>query len=338
MVKTALAAGTVKMKAEGSVKLTYHSVDVNHGFSILSDSKSMDSPADANAGYRPDAGRIEVLGVDARSEDDDIRLVIERNTGVLFQDGALFSSLTVGENVQVPLKEHHPDVPDSLRYELAAESEAGGPARRCDREAALAIVRRHAQACGPGARARAGSAAAVPRRTHRGPGPDRCRRVRRTDPHAAARAGAHGVPGHARSRHAVCDLRSRGGDRRPAGGHQCAHRGGGACDHPWVRAYFHGPRARAARGGDMAAMADRRSDGNQGQLRPDRRVHHRDQHLRPAVRPVGRQLVVRARMEELPRRLQRAGDRPVRRRERPLQRHQRGTIARSAWRRTIRAR
>ena len=36
------------------------------------------------------------------------RLHIERNTGVLFQDGALFSSLTVGENVQVPLKEHHP--------------------------------------------------------------------------------------------------------------------------------------------------------------------------------------------------------------------------------------
>jgi phospholipid/cholesterol/gamma-HCH transport system ATP-binding protein len=38
---------------------------------------------------------------------------------VLFQDGALFSSLTVGENVQVPLKEHHPDLLDSLRYELA---------------------------------------------------------------------------------------------------------------------------------------------------------------------------------------------------------------------------
>ena len=45
--------------------------------------------------------------------------MIERNTGVLFQDGALFSSLTVGENVQVPLKEYHRDLPDSLRYELA---------------------------------------------------------------------------------------------------------------------------------------------------------------------------------------------------------------------------
>jgi phospholipid/cholesterol/gamma-HCH transport system ATP-binding protein len=67
----------------------------------------------------PDAGEIEVLGVDARSDANEDRLAIERNIGVLFQDGALFSSLTVGENVQVPLQEHHPDLPDSLMYELA---------------------------------------------------------------------------------------------------------------------------------------------------------------------------------------------------------------------------
>jgi phospholipid/cholesterol/gamma-HCH transport system ATP-binding protein len=68
---------------------------------------------------RPDAGEIEVLGVDALSEDADDRRHIERRTGVLFQDGALFSSLTVGENVQVPLKEHYSELPDSLRYELS---------------------------------------------------------------------------------------------------------------------------------------------------------------------------------------------------------------------------
>ncbi len=67
----------------------------------------------------PDAGTIEVLGVDGRSRADADRQHIERNTGVLFQDGALFSSLTVGENVQVPLKEHHPELPESLLYELA---------------------------------------------------------------------------------------------------------------------------------------------------------------------------------------------------------------------------
>jgi phospholipid/cholesterol/gamma-HCH transport system ATP-binding protein len=37
----------------------------------------------------------------------------------LFQDGALFSSLTVGENVQVPLKEHHRELPERWHYELA---------------------------------------------------------------------------------------------------------------------------------------------------------------------------------------------------------------------------
>ena len=68
---------------------------------------------------RGDAGSIEVLGLDALSEDPDDRRHIERRSGVLFQDGALFSSLTVGENVQVPLKEYYPDLADSLRYELA---------------------------------------------------------------------------------------------------------------------------------------------------------------------------------------------------------------------------
>jgi phospholipid/cholesterol/gamma-HCH transport system ATP-binding protein len=59
------------------------------------------------------------MGTDALSDEPDDRLRIERDTGVLFQDGALFSSLTVGENVQVPLREHQPELPDTLRYELA---------------------------------------------------------------------------------------------------------------------------------------------------------------------------------------------------------------------------
>lgn len=67
---------------------------------------------------KPNAGRIEVLGIDAMSDREDDRLAIERNTGVLFQDGALFSSLTVGENVEVPLKEHA-ELEETLRYELA---------------------------------------------------------------------------------------------------------------------------------------------------------------------------------------------------------------------------
>ncbi len=67
----------------------------------------------------PAAGQIQVLGVDARDPTPRVRRHIERNSGVLFQNGALFSSLTVGENVQVPLKEHYPYIDKSLCYELA---------------------------------------------------------------------------------------------------------------------------------------------------------------------------------------------------------------------------
>jgi len=67
---------------------------------------------------RPDAGEIEVLGIDTLTASSAQRLQIQRQTGVLFQDGALFSSLTVGENIALPLKEHHPNLPDNLRESL----------------------------------------------------------------------------------------------------------------------------------------------------------------------------------------------------------------------------
>ena len=54
----------------------------------------------------PAAGRIEVFGRDLASLGRAERRDIEERWGVLFQDGALFSSLTVAQNVQVPLKEH----------------------------------------------------------------------------------------------------------------------------------------------------------------------------------------------------------------------------------------
>jgi phospholipid/cholesterol/gamma-HCH transport system ATP-binding protein len=66
----------------------------------------------------PQAGTIEVLGVDALSTDVQERLKIEKNSGVLYQNGALFSSLTVAENVMVPLKEHHA-LPLDLVHDLA---------------------------------------------------------------------------------------------------------------------------------------------------------------------------------------------------------------------------
>ncbi|MHC5652781.1 ABC transporter ATP-binding protein [Stappia sp.] len=52
------------------------------------------------------AGTIEVFGTDLDQASADERNAIERRWGVLFQQGALFSSLTVRQNVQVPMIEH----------------------------------------------------------------------------------------------------------------------------------------------------------------------------------------------------------------------------------------
>ena len=52
------------------------------------------------------SGRIEVLGVDLDAADDATRRGIERRWGVLFQHGALFSSLTVRQNIQFPIREN----------------------------------------------------------------------------------------------------------------------------------------------------------------------------------------------------------------------------------------
>jgi len=51
-------------------------------------------------------GKISVLGTDVTSCSDAERRAIERRWGVLFQQGALFSSLTVRENLQFPIREY----------------------------------------------------------------------------------------------------------------------------------------------------------------------------------------------------------------------------------------
>ena len=51
-------------------------------------------------------GTIKVLGIEMTAADEDARRAVERNWGVLFQQGALFSSLTVKENIQFPMREY----------------------------------------------------------------------------------------------------------------------------------------------------------------------------------------------------------------------------------------
>ncbi len=62
----------------------------------------------------PSAGKIEVLGKDTENLSESEILSLQARWGMLFQDGALFSSLTVLENIKVPLKEHTRLPPDLI--------------------------------------------------------------------------------------------------------------------------------------------------------------------------------------------------------------------------------
>jgi phospholipid/cholesterol/gamma-HCH transport system ATP-binding protein len=67
----------------------------------------------------PTAGSIEVLGRSITNAQDDDDIDIRARWGVLFQGGALFSTLTVAENVEVPLIEFYPEIEPELRHEIA---------------------------------------------------------------------------------------------------------------------------------------------------------------------------------------------------------------------------
>ena len=67
---------------------------------------------------RPAAGTIEVLGRDMARLGDRERRAVQARWGVLFQNGALFSSMTVAENIQVALRERF-DLDRALLGELA---------------------------------------------------------------------------------------------------------------------------------------------------------------------------------------------------------------------------
>nr|WP_218569837.1 ABC transporter ATP-binding protein [Pseudomonas sp. Hp2] len=196
----------------------------------------------------PDAGRIEVLGVDARSDAPEDRRHITRNTGVLFQDGALFSSLTVGENVQVPLKEHHREFPERWYYELALLKVklAGLPAD--------ALNKLPSQLSG-GMRKRAGLARALaldpPLLFLDEP-------TAGLDPIGAAAFDqliltlqqALGltvflITHDLDTLYTICDRVAVLADRKVVATAPLAEIE--KIDHPWIQEYFHGPRARAAR-------------------------------------------------------------------------------------------
>jgi phospholipid/cholesterol/gamma-HCH transport system ATP-binding protein len=69
--------------------------------------------------HRPDSGSIRVLDTELQQIGDDAALALRQRWGVMFQHGGLFGSLTVIENIGLPLREHT-GLDDGLIDEIAA--------------------------------------------------------------------------------------------------------------------------------------------------------------------------------------------------------------------------
>ncbi len=199
-----------------------------------------------------DAGRIEVFGEDPDELEGAARRALERRWGVMFQDGALFSSLSVAQNVKAALRAHF-DLPADLLVELAALKLvlAGLPAE---------VGRKMPSELSGGMRKRAGLARAL------ATDPELLFLDEPTaglDPIAAARFDqlikdlqqglnltVFLVTHDLDTLYTICDRVAVLAEHRVVAIGTLAELE--AHPHPWIRDYFHGPRGQAARkrGGD----------------------------------------------------------------------------------------
>ncbi len=195
---------------------------------------------------RPKQGSVDVFGTDMLNATDEIRAKIEQRWGVMFQDGALFSSLTVCENIEVPMREQT-DLSPKTRRALAElkVSMVGLPPNACDK---------YPSELSGGMRKRAGLARAIAL------DPEIVFLDEPTaglDPIGAAAFDAlikklqttmgltvFMVTHDLDSLHAVCDRIAVLAEKKVfvTGSMKDMMK----VDHPWVHEYFHGPRARAA--------------------------------------------------------------------------------------------
>lgn len=67
---------------------------------------------------RPAGGTVELLGVDQRSADEPEWEAVLCRVGMLFQGGALINSLSVHDNVALPIRERAPDLPADVVEEM----------------------------------------------------------------------------------------------------------------------------------------------------------------------------------------------------------------------------
>jgi len=196
---------------------------------------------------RPQAGSVRVFGVDALSRQEADRRAIERRTGVLFQGGALFSSLSVLENIAVPMHEQLDLDPDLLHalcwmkmrlaglpadagHKLPAQL-SGGMRKRAGLARALALDPPLLLLDEPTAGLDPVGAAAFD---------DLLRSLKQ-----ALGLTVFLITHDLDTLYAVCDRVAVLGEGRVLACAPLAEVE--RIEHPWVRQYFHGPRGRAAR-------------------------------------------------------------------------------------------
>ncbi len=75
---------------------------------------------------RPTSGSISILGEDLADLDTEGLDRLRQKIGVLFQSGALFNSLTIGENIALPLEEHTELDPDVIEIMVKMKLEMVG--------------------------------------------------------------------------------------------------------------------------------------------------------------------------------------------------------------------
>ena len=202
----------------------------------------------------PVSGSIEVLGRDVLHMTADARHELETHWGVLFQDGALFSSLTVAQNIEVPLREDL-KLPERLMAEIAAckigmvelpvdagdkfpAQLSGGMRKRAGLARALALDPQILFLDEPTAGLDPIAAAAF----------DQLIKDLQSSLDLTVFLVTHDLD----SLFAICDRVAVLVDKKIRVGTLAEHL---RDDHPWIHSYFHGPRGRAAHPAEDAQPA-----------------------------------------------------------------------------------